>query len=176
MFCPNCSQEQISNEVKYCSRCGFLLSDVAEALQRGGRVERNVVQSAKEIKKDAMKGIAIMTFSALFGLLSLIFGTPEPSYIVQVNLLAVMLVFFSAVAYVAYVFWLKPSKLIKKDSSANDLTNFIEAKSAKRLLDEADFSQDVSYAAPRNKFATTDLVEAPTITEETTKNLRFEGK
>ncbi len=30
MYCPNCSQQQISPETKFCSRCGFPLILVAE--------------------------------------------------------------------------------------------------------------------------------------------------
>ncbi|HVF50888.1 MAG TPA: zinc ribbon domain-containing protein [Pyrinomonadaceae bacterium] len=36
MFCPKCSQPQVSEEVRFCSRCGFPLSGVAELLARGG--------------------------------------------------------------------------------------------------------------------------------------------
>jgi len=36
MFCPRCSQEQISEEVKFCSRCGFPLTLVSEVLAHGG--------------------------------------------------------------------------------------------------------------------------------------------
>jgi len=36
MFCPRCSQEQVSEETKFCSRCGFSLSLVAEVLTNGG--------------------------------------------------------------------------------------------------------------------------------------------
>jgi hypothetical protein len=31
MFCPHCGQEQISEEIRFCPRCGFLLADVAAA-------------------------------------------------------------------------------------------------------------------------------------------------
>jgi predicted amidophosphoribosyltransferase len=32
MFCPRCSQEQVSEETKFCSRCGFPLGLVSEIL------------------------------------------------------------------------------------------------------------------------------------------------
>lgn len=37
MYCPNCGQQQISEEMKFCSRCGLALSGLAEWLA-GGRV------------------------------------------------------------------------------------------------------------------------------------------
>ncbi len=36
MFCPRCSQQQISEETKFCSRCGFPLGLVSEILAHGG--------------------------------------------------------------------------------------------------------------------------------------------
>ena len=37
MYCPNCGQQQVSEEMKFCSRCGVALSGLAEWLA-GGRV------------------------------------------------------------------------------------------------------------------------------------------
>lgn len=36
MYCPRCSQLQISEETKFCSRCGFPLGLVSEVLAHGG--------------------------------------------------------------------------------------------------------------------------------------------
>ncbi len=36
MYCPNCSQQQISEETKFCSRCGLPLGLVSEILANGG--------------------------------------------------------------------------------------------------------------------------------------------
>ncbi len=36
MFCPRCSQEQVSEDIKFCSRCGFPLALVAETLAHDG--------------------------------------------------------------------------------------------------------------------------------------------
>ena len=36
MYCPKCSQQQISEETKFCSRCGFPLGLVSEILAHGG--------------------------------------------------------------------------------------------------------------------------------------------
>src|SRR5215470_3240363 len=39
MYCPNCGQQQISGEMRFCSRCGLALTGLAEWLA-GGRVQR----------------------------------------------------------------------------------------------------------------------------------------
>lgn len=36
MHCPRCGQQQVSDQTKFCSRCGFQLGLVAELLQHGG--------------------------------------------------------------------------------------------------------------------------------------------
>ena len=36
MFCPNCGQQQVSQEIKFCSRCGFPMGLVSEILSHGG--------------------------------------------------------------------------------------------------------------------------------------------
>ncbi len=36
MYCPKCSQQQVSEETKFCSRCGFPLGLVSEILAHGG--------------------------------------------------------------------------------------------------------------------------------------------
>src|SRR5947209_8113358 len=36
MHCPRCGQPQVSNEVRFCSRCGFRLDIVTELLKNDG--------------------------------------------------------------------------------------------------------------------------------------------
>ena len=36
MFCPQCGQQQISGEMRFCSRCGFPLGGVIQLLSNGG--------------------------------------------------------------------------------------------------------------------------------------------
>lgn len=50
MFCPRCSQEQVSEETKFCSRCGFPLGLVAEILLHGGFLPQlAVLQKGKKL-------------------------------------------------------------------------------------------------------------------------------
>ncbi len=36
MYCPRCGQQQVSDELRFCSRCGFQLDGVTELLSTGG--------------------------------------------------------------------------------------------------------------------------------------------
>src|SRR6187397_2720656 len=40
MHCPRCGQQQISDQTKFCSRCGFQLGLVSELLENGGFLPR----------------------------------------------------------------------------------------------------------------------------------------
>jgi hypothetical protein len=40
MHCPRCGQQQVSEEIKYCSRCGFPLGLVSEILAQGGTLSQ----------------------------------------------------------------------------------------------------------------------------------------
>ena len=102
MFCPKCSQEQISDEIRFCSKCGFSLIDVGEALRNDGKVDREVVSTDSRLKSGVLKGTAAMTIAAVFFILSLIIGTPEPSLFVQFNLLVGLLVFVGGLSLVLF--------------------------------------------------------------------------
>lgn len=38
MHCPKCGQQQVSEETRFCSRCGFLLTGVAQVVANSGQV------------------------------------------------------------------------------------------------------------------------------------------
>ncbi|HEU4593738.1 MAG TPA: hypothetical protein VFS10_01125 [Pyrinomonadaceae bacterium] len=63
MFCPHCGQKQISNEVSFCSNCGFHLNVVSDLMLTGGRpayrqpppnVPRQLSPRQKGIRQGAM--------------------------------------------------------------------------------------------------------------------------
>lgn len=67
MYCPNCSQQQVSVEVRFCSRCGFSLSAVRELMVGGGApVERTTEAQAWKLarnRRSVRKGAGMMLSS-----------------------------------------------------------------------------------------------------------------
>jgi hypothetical protein len=69
MFCPNCSQQHLPNEVRFCSRCGFNLAAVSQLFNNNGM---NFVQPAvsKEklplIKRQEIRTGAKLIFASFF--------------------------------------------------------------------------------------------------------------
>jgi len=48
MYCPKCSQQQITEEMRFCSRCGFPLEGVKELIVTGGVLEKQGLNSPTE--------------------------------------------------------------------------------------------------------------------------------
>jgi hypothetical protein len=86
MFCPQCGQQQVSDEVRFCSRCGFQLGAVTSLLAtrgaplagfaEGGAVpETPRRKGARQGGKILLIGIFLIPLFALLG--ELIGETPE---------------------------------------------------------------------------------------------------
>lgn len=45
MYCPNCGQQQVSGEMRFCSRCGLALTGLAEWLAGGALPIRSAEQT-----------------------------------------------------------------------------------------------------------------------------------
>ena len=69
MYCPNCGQQQISDEMRFCSRCGFALSGLAEWLAGGRaavkRVDDQQVAALSPRRKGMRRAAKVMFFSAV---------------------------------------------------------------------------------------------------------------
>jgi hypothetical protein len=57
MFCPKCSQQQVSETVRYCSRCGFLLEGVSALVVSGGQLPMHYAQAASRELSPRSKGV-----------------------------------------------------------------------------------------------------------------------
>jgi hypothetical protein len=57
MYCPNCGQQQISEEMRFCSRCGLALSGLPEWLAGGGLPAKGEAQAGVEPSSPRRKGM-----------------------------------------------------------------------------------------------------------------------
>jgi len=181
MFCPRCGRQQALDETRYCNGCGLLLSDVTEALENDGRIERSVVAAARELRRGAAKALALLTLSALFFLLSLILGTPEPSFFVQFNMAVGILCFLVGLVWIAHTVWKKTAGSRgradeEKREQPLDVSQSLRGRHAEsaRSLNEADLSGVVGADVLRGGGLKTDeLVERPpSVIEGTTRLLK----
>ena len=81
MFCPQCGQRQTSNDVRFCSACGFPLNVVTDLLAGGGRPQHwrppeapAPPQGLSPRQKGVRQGAMIMLSTLLLVPLLAIFG------------------------------------------------------------------------------------------------------
>lgn len=66
MHCPSCGQQQISNETKFCSRCGFPLGLIAEILAHGGFLPQLAALHKKKTIFNKKNGVVASIFWFIF--------------------------------------------------------------------------------------------------------------
>lgn len=78
MFCPQCGQQQVSSETRFCSRCGFLLIGVTDLIARGGGSPDQPDKAISPRKRGLKQGLFIFLLTFLFapltGMLSMWIG------------------------------------------------------------------------------------------------------
>jgi hypothetical protein len=68
MFCPECGQQQVSNDVRFCSRCGFQLAGVTGLLQTRGALPLGATPAANAPDTPRRKGVRQGGKLILFGI------------------------------------------------------------------------------------------------------------
>src|SRR5690242_2918862 len=103
MFCPNCGQQQISDEMRFCSRCGLALSGLAEWLTGGAlpaqRKPDVQISPASPRRKGIRRAAKLMFYSGvlfpIFLIISIAIDEPGP-------LAFPFIVFFVSLAMMLY--------------------------------------------------------------------------
>ena len=102
MFCPQCGQQQISDEMRFCSRCGFALGVVTELIAHDGALAPHREESAKPSRRQTRmyKGLVLLASSFLFGLICLAFtkaGAPLEIFAIMGTFFSIIVGFFGVV-------------------------------------------------------------------------------
>jgi len=85
MYCPRCGQQQVSDEMRFCSRCGLPIVGLSNWVASGGSVsvrEEAPLASSSARRKGTTRGAKLMFLSAVllpfcFGL-SILVDDPVP--------------------------------------------------------------------------------------------------
>jgi hypothetical protein len=72
MYCPKCSQQQASEEIRFCSRCGFLLTGIAQVIENNGLLPVASKQTGEKLLTPRKKGVK----QGIFALLLLVLTSP----------------------------------------------------------------------------------------------------
>jgi predicted lipid-binding transport protein (Tim44 family) len=181
MYCPNCSQQQVSDEVRFCSRCGFSLIAVRELVASGSPpVERGAEPQAGQLSR-SQKGVRKGAWMMLASLLLTIFV----GFLIAVDeefavfLLLPLLIFVIGFLRVLYGVFLadKRARRVKGAAAQPPAVPVTPGQ-----LDAAARAPALAAprAAPAESFAvrraqTAEMVQPPSVTENTTRLLDEES-
>ena len=170
MHCPKCGQEQLSEEMSFCSRCGFSLNAVKALIASGGGPLEPQIETRNTELSKGQKSVRRATWLMLAGLL-----------------LALMTGFLAAIEDEFAVFLFIPALLF--------ITSFVlllygvffadrRAQSQKRATSHVpalpgELSSNAGYLPPANpqrafppqRVQTAEMVQPRSVTENTTRLL-----
>jgi hypothetical protein len=164
MYCPKCGQQQISDEMRFCSRCGLALSGLADWLAGGGLpAQRNVEVQQVSTDSPRRKGIRraskLMFFS---GVLFVIFIAISLAVDEGGPMIVPAVVFFVSLVMMLY------ARLFSNATSpVNNQTTELNSTSTRSSLPPAT-SIPINN---RQQVRTNELAQPPSVTDHTTRLL-----
>lgn len=182
MFCPRCGQEQISEETRFCSRCGFLLVGVSELIASGGTPLQNL-SLAKEKKSTPRKRglkqglfIFLLTFLVVPILSIITIAANAEPFIVAA---AAILLSVGGLLRAIYALMFEsndPTDKTLEENVFNTAQNLLNKKESKAALPPQQIDPASTYVPPvvGNWRDTNDLKSPTSVTEDTTKLLEME--
>ena len=170
MYCPNCGQQQMSGEMRYCSRCGLALSGLAEWLT-GGRLPFRPVDEAQvpapmtPRRKAIRKAAKLMFFSAVLFPICLMFSAAIEE---GVPMILPFGLFFVALVWMLYARLFGDATVPVKNLAASQ-TSTLGSPSARGALPPANTTAIPGVG--RQQVRTSELAQPPSVTEHTTRLL-----
>lgn len=163
MYCPNCGQQQISGEMRFCSRCGLAFTGLAEWLA-GGRIQRvepTQVAETSRRRKHLRRAAKLLFFSGvlfpIFLMMCIAIDEGGPMFI------PTTLLFISLV-------WMLYARLFISDIPRIEYqapqTTALGSMSARSSLPPA---TTTSIPVGRPQVRTNELAQPPSVTENTTR-------
>ncbi len=171
MYCPNCGQQQISDEMRFCSRCGLAFSGLAEWLA-GGRlpVRKDEPQDPAALsprRKGIRRAAKLMFFSGVLFPVFLMFSliADEGGFMVFPFLL-----FFISLALMLYA-------RLFSDKNAPAIDQTAQTSAFGSTAARGSLPPGATIPMPgggRQHVRTNELAQPPSVTENTTRLLENE--
>jgi hypothetical protein len=172
MHCPQCGQQQISGEMRFCNSCGFPLEGVRELLASGGvssTIERESDQSRQSPRRKGVRqGVVLLFITMVLVPLTMLFGR-------QANFLPPMLL-MAGLMRILYAVIFEESAPRKKrrvntlpDAAPSTIDRLETATRGTALPPAQSIPAASAFNARRGD--TREMVNPPSVTEHTTKLL-----
>ncbi len=177
MFCPQCGQQQISAETRFCSRCGLPLDLVAEVVTGGGSLPQlDELYKGKRKFFSRRNGLIFSLFWFLFFVLILtpFWGILDVEELAGMS--AILGIFGGLIIMLSSLFFLKPeSKNFRNQNElevGNPNRNSLYGNKNQNALPPRQTYPVSDYIQPQaGSWRSTEDLQPTSVTEETTKLL-----
>lgn len=180
MYCPKCSQQQVSDELRFCSRCGFSLSAVRELMAGGNALVEHEAEaqagqlsrSQRGVRKGAWMMLASLALALVAGLLAAF------DDVFAVFLLLPVLCFVIGFAWMLYgVFFAEKRTLVKGAASQPHVAPIRPGQLGSAAHSRELFQPRVVplERLTAQRVETAEMVQPPSVTENTTRLLDEES-
>ena len=171
MYCPQCSQEQVSEEMRFCSRCGFPLAIVSQLVRNGGALA-GFDAEAKEQRSPRQKGIRwglfLMIISVLLVPGAALLTAMEDEF--AVLFIPTSLIFVIGLVRLLHAYLLAPNTPTEKASLSTTKTTLSPGVYQSALP----AGQTIPVTNWRQPVNTSEMAPRPSVTDHTTKLLSDE--
>ncbi len=185
MFCPQCGQQQVSDEVRFCSRCGFQLGVVSGLLPTGGALPQSFSTAAADVwkpsprRRGVQQGILMMFIGmVLTPVLAVILEPPHGNlYLAQTLVpLSAIIFFWGGILRMLYAGIFQEGPVRRKKHQAEQ--TYVApsplaapgARGAASTLPPAESIPARSFMPPA-RGGTSEIAPPPSVTESTTRLL-----
>ncbi|HYY57379.1 MAG TPA: zinc ribbon domain-containing protein [Pyrinomonadaceae bacterium] len=176
MYCPRCSQQQVSDDVRFCSRCGFKLGAVADLLLTDGAPTKGKGGGSTSVIPTLI-ALTMLFFALLAVAASLAYVGPESGHMRTYS------IFFAVISLIFLLStspWRAFRKLFSEDTQYAAADNPASqpapgppkqaaAGARAEALPPAQTLPITGFSPQRVQ--TAEMVQPPSITEHTTKLL-----
>ena len=170
MYCPQCSQEQVPGEMRFCSRCGLPLTIVSQLVANRGALPGFDTEGKRQLtprQKGVRWGALLMIISGvLIPIVALLTALKNDA---AVLFFPVGLVFLFGLARSLYAYLLQPKNPLQKDlpSAAAGMSERLNAAHRSALPAH----QSVPITNWRQPIDTSEMAQPHSVTDNTTKLL-----
>ncbi len=173
MFCPRCGQERLSEDTSFCSKCGFLLTAVADLLAKNGIPDQPVGASAvsqrtRGIRQGLFMFLLTFVIAPIVGLISQ-FGLGMEPWPVGVVIFGLGI---GGLLRIAYAMMFEPKLIGSADAAGLSAAEHDKSFAPSPNIPRTGITQSQLYAASSRAQLETNDLSPPSVIDSTTKLLK----
>ena len=173
MYCPQCSQEQVSEEMRFCSRCGFPLAIVTQLVRNEGALEGFDPETKGQLsprQRGVRWGLILMALSLLLVPMVAMMTAMKGDFFVL--FFPVILVFVIGLVRLLHAYLLaQKTPADERSLTARKAKQFQEAHTP--ALPAGQSIPVINWRQPVN---TSEMAQPPSVTDHTTRLLNNESE